>query len=127
MPSRAPNSNPLQPEAPDMPEMPDFEEIMKMAQNAQNELQKAQDNLDKIEVEGIAGGGMIKIRATAKGRILTVDIDESLLQPSEKTMVEDLVAAAINDARAKADAAAAVEMQKMQGSLPLPPGFKLPF
>ncbi|MEA3066757.1 MAG: nucleoid-associated protein EbfC [Sphingomonadales bacterium] len=110
-----------------MPEMPDFEEIMKMAQNAQNELQKAQDNLDKIEVEGAAGGGMVKIRATAKGRILAVDIDESLLAPPEKTMVEDLVAAAINDARAKADAAAAVEMQKMQGSLPLPPGFKLPF
>jgi DNA-binding YbaB/EbfC family protein len=110
-----------------MPEMPDFEEIMKMAQNAQNELQKAQDNLDKIEVEGVAGGGLVKIRATAKGRILAVDIDESLLATSEKTMVEDLVAAAINDARAKADAAAAVEMQKMQSSLPLPPGFKLPF
>jgi DNA-binding YbaB/EbfC family protein len=110
-----------------MPEMPDFDEIMKMAQNAQAELQKAQDNLDTIEVEGVAGGGMVKIRATAKGRILGVDLDESLLQPSEKTMVEDLIAAAINDARAKADAAAAVEMQKMQGSLPLPPGFKLPF
>ena len=110
-----------------MPEMPDFDEIMKMAQNAQNELQKAQDNLDRIEVEGVAGGGMVKVRATAKGRILGVDIDESLLQPSEKTMVEDLVAAAINDARAKADAAAAGEMQKMQSSLPLPPGFKLPF
>jgi hypothetical protein len=110
-----------------MPEMPDFDEIMKMAQNAQNELQKAQDNLDKIEVEGVAGGGMVKIRATAKGRILALDIDESLLAPSEKSMVEDLVAAAINDARAKADAAAAGEMQKMQSSLPLPPGFKLPF
>jgi nucleoid-associated protein EbfC len=110
-----------------MPEMPDFDEIMKMAQNAQNELQKAQDNLDKIEVEGVAGGGMVKIRATAKGRILGVDLDESLLQPSEKTMVEDLIAAAINDARTKADSAAAQEMQKMQGSLPLPPGFKLPF
>jgi len=110
-----------------MPEMPDFDEIMKMAQNAQNELQKAQDNLDKIEVAGVAGGGMVKIRATAKGRILAVDIDESLLAPSEKSMVEDLVAAAINDARAKADAAAAGEMQKMQSSLPLPPGFKLPF
>ena len=110
-----------------MPEMPDFDEIMKMAQNAQNELQKAQDNLDTIEVEGVAGGGMVKIRATAKGRILGVDLDESLLQPSEKTMVEDLIAAAINDARSKADAAAAQEMQKMQGSLPLPPGFKLPF
>ena len=80
---------------------------MKMAQNAQTELQKAQDNLDKIEVEGAAGGGLVKIRATAKGRILGVDIDESLLQPSEKTMLEDLIAAAINDARAKADAAAA--------------------
>jgi DNA-binding YbaB/EbfC family protein len=110
-----------------MPEMPDFDEIMKMAQNAQAELQKAQDSLDQIEVEGLAGGGMVKIRATAKGRILTVDIDESLLAPSEKTMVEDLVAAAINDARAKADMAAAAEMQKMQSSLPLPPGFKLPF
>jgi hypothetical protein len=110
-----------------MPEMPDFDEIMKLAQNAQNELQKAQDNLDKIEVEGVAGGGLVKIRATAKGRILGVDLDESLLSPSEKTMAEDLVAAAINDARAKADTAAAAEMQKMQGTLPLPPGFKLPF
>lgn len=110
-----------------MPEMPDFDEIMKLAQNAQAELQKAQDTLDTIEVEGAAGGGMVKIRATAKGRILGVDLDESLLQPSEKTMVEDLIAAAINDARAKADAAAAQEMQKMQSTLPLPPGFKLPF
>ena len=110
-----------------MPEKPDFDEVMKMAQNAQAELQKAQDNLDKIEVEGAAGGGLVKVRATAKGRILAVDLDESLLQPSEKTMVEDLIAAAINDARGKADAAAAAEMQKMQGTLPLPPGFKLPF
>ena len=110
-----------------MPEMPDFDEIMKMAQNAQNELQKAQDSLDQIEVEGVAGGGLVKVRATAKGRILGVDIDDSLLAPSEKTMLEDLIAAAINDARGKADAAAAVEMQKMSSTLPLPPGFKLPF
>jgi DNA-binding YbaB/EbfC family protein len=110
-----------------MPEMPDFDEIMKMAQNAQNELQKAQDNLDKIEVEGVAGGGLIKVRATAKGRILGVEIDESLLAPSEKTMVEDLVAAAFNDAKVKADAVAGEELQKMQSGLPLPPGFKLPF
>ena len=110
-----------------MPEMPDFDSIMQMAQNAQAELQKAQDNLDKVEVEGAAGGGLVKIRATAKGRILAVDLDESLLQPSEKSMTEDLIAAAINDARGKADAAAAEEMQKMQSTLPLPPGFKLPF
>jgi DNA-binding YbaB/EbfC family protein len=107
--------------------MPDFDEILKMAQNAQAELQKAQDNLDHVEVEGASGGGMVTIRATAKGRILTVSIDESLLQPSEKTMLEDLVAAAINDARGKADQAAAAEMQKMSNSLQLPPGFKLPF
>jgi len=107
--------------------MPDFDEILKMAQNAQAELQKAQENLDHVEVEGASGGGMVTIRATAKGRILAVTIDESLLQPSEKSMLEDLVAAAINDARAKADQAAAAEMQKMSSTLPLPPGFKLPF
>jgi DNA-binding YbaB/EbfC family protein len=89
-------------------------------------LQKAQEGLDKIEVEGVAGGGLVKIRATAKGRILGVEVDESLLAPSEKTMIEDLIAAAINDGRAKADAAASAEMQKMSSSLPLPPGFKLP-
>ena len=107
--------------------MPSLEEIMQMAQNAQAELQKAQDGLDKLEVEGGSGGGLVKIRATAKGRILSVDIDESLLQPSEKSMVEDLVIAAINDARVKADAAAAEEMRKMTSGLPLPPGMKLPF
>ena len=81
----------------------------------------------QIEVEGAAGGGLVKIRATAKGTILGVSIDESLLQPSEKTMVEDLIAAALNDARAKADQAANAEMQKMTSGLPLPPGMKLPF
>jgi nucleoid-associated protein EbfC len=110
-----------------MPEMPDLNAILEAAQNAQAELQKAQDNLDSIEVEGAAGGGLVKIRATAKGRILAVEVDESLLAPSEKTMVEDLIAAAINDARAKADTAAAAEMQKMTSTIPLPPGFKLPF
>ena len=107
--------------------MPSFDEIMQMAQNAQAELQKAQDNLDKIEVEGASGGGLVKIRASAKGRIIAVTLDESLLQPSEKTMVEDLIAAAINDARAKADQAAATEMQKMSAGLQLPPGFQMPF
>ena len=110
-----------------MPEMPDLNSILEMAQNAQAELQKAQDNLDKIEVEGVAGGGLVKIRASAKGRIIAVDLDESLLQPSEKTMVEDLIAAALNDARSKAEQAANAEMQKMSSGLPLPPGFKMPF
>ena len=107
--------------------MPSLEEIMKMAQDVQAEMQKAQENLDKIEVEGAAGGGLVKIRTSAKGRVIGVTIDDSLLQPSEKTMLEDLIAAAFNDARTKADAAAAPEMQKMTSGIPLPPGFKLPF
>ena len=107
--------------------MPNFDEIMQMAQNAQAELQKAQDNLDKVEVDGASGGGLVKVRATAKGRIISLDIDESLLQPSEKAMLEDLIVAALSDARAKADSAANDEMQKMSSAVPLPPGFKLPF
>ena len=110
-----------------MPEMPNLDEIMKMAQEVQAEMQKAQENLDKIEVEGAAGGGLVKVTASAKGRIVAVNIDESLLQPSEKAMLEDLIAAAINDARTKADAAAGPELQKMTSGIPLPPGFKLPF
>ena len=107
--------------------MKDLNDILAMAQNVQNELSKAQENLDTIEVEGAAGGGLVKVRAAAKGRIVAVTIDESLLQPSEKQMLEDLVAAALNDARAKADAASSAEMAKMTSGLPLPPGFKLPF
>ena len=107
--------------------MNSIEDIMAMAQNVQNELAKAQDGLDKIEVEGASGGGLVKVRASAKGRVIGLTIDESLLQPSEKQMLEDLVVAAFNDARAKADAASGAEMAKMTSGIPLPPGFKLPF
>ena len=104
-----------------------LEDIMAMAQNVQNELQKAQANLDNIEVDGVSGGGLVKVKASAKGRIIGLDIDDSLLQPSEKQMLEDLVVAAMNDARAKADAASQTEMSKLSSGIPLPPGFKLPF
>ena len=107
--------------------MKNLDDILNMAKNVQDELEKAQANLDKIEVEGVSGGGLVKVRATAKGRIIAVDIDPSLLQASEKQMLEDLVAAAFNDARGKADAASNQEMGKMTSGLPLPPGFKLPF
>ncbi|WP_219893358.1 YbaB/EbfC family nucleoid-associated protein [Aquisediminimonas profunda] len=107
--------------------MKSLDDIIKMAQNVQEQMGQAQANLDTIEVEGVAGGGLVKIRATAKGRILGVTIDESLLNPSEKQIVEDLIAAAINDARARADAVSNEEMSKMTSGLPLPPGFKLPF
>src|SRR6188508_3329596 len=107
--------------------MPNLDHIMKMAQEAQAKLMQAQEDLDKVEVEGVSGGGMVRIRASAKGRIVAVEIDESLLAPSEKQMVEDLVAAAINDARAKADLAAQEAMRGATGGLQLPPGFKMPF
>ena len=107
--------------------MPSFEEIMAMAQNAQAELQKAQDNLDSVEVEGAAGCGLVKVRATAKGRILGLAIDDSLMTVTEKSMLEDLIVAALNDAKSKADAAAGEEMSKMTSGMALPPGFKLPF
>ncbi|RYE02846.1 MAG: YbaB/EbfC family nucleoid-associated protein [Sphingomonadales bacterium] len=107
--------------------MKSLEDIMAMAQNVQAELTKAQANLDTIEVEGVSGGGLVKVRCSAKGRIIGMDIDDSLLNPSEKGMLEDLLAAAFNDARAKADAASQESMSKMTSGLPLPPGFKLPF
>lgn len=107
--------------------MKSLDDILNMAKNVQDELAKAQANLDKIEVEGVSGGGLVKVKATAKGRIIAVDIDPSLLAPSEKQMLEDLIAAAFNDARTKADVASQQEMGKMTAGMPLPPGFKLPF
>lgn len=109
----------------------DIEKMMKAAQEAADNIQKqmgeAQAKLDSIEVEGVSGGGLVKVRASAKGRIIAVSIDESLLVPAEKQMVEDLVAAAFNDARTKADSVSNAEMSKMSAGLPLPAGFKLPF
>ena len=107
--------------------MKNLDEIMAMAQNVQAELQKAQASLDTVEVEGVAGGGLVKVRASAKGRIIGLAIDDSLIVPAEKQMLEDLVVAAFNDARTKADAVSGAEMSKMSAGIPLPPGFKLPF
>lgn len=107
--------------------MKSIDDILKMAANVQEELTKAQANLETIEVEGASGGGMVKVRATAKGTIRSINIDESLLVVSEKQILEDLIVAAFNDARAKADSASSSEMEKMTSGMPLPPGFKLPF
>ncbi len=106
--------------------MPNLDDIMKMAQGLQDDMAKAQASLDGVEVEGAAGGGLVKVRATAKGRILGIDLDPSLLNAADKDMLEDLIVAAFNDAKGKADAAGSAVMQKMTAGLPLPPGFKLP-
>ena len=107
--------------------MPNLDELMKMAQEAQDKLMRAHEDLDKVEVAGQSGGGLVKVRASAKGQILGLDIDESLLQPSEKQMLEDLIVAALNDARGKADEAAKTAMADVTGGFQMPPGFKMPF
>ena len=110
--------------------MKSMEEMLKAAQEAaatiEKQMTEMQGKLDTIEVEGAAGGGLVKIRCSAKGRVLGVAIDDTLMVAAEKQMLEDLVAAAFNDARAKADAISGQEMARMQQGMGLPPGFKLP-
>jgi len=110
--------------------MKSMEEMMQAAQQAAETIQKQmnemQVKLDNMEVEGQSGGGLVKVRATAKGRIMGVAIDDSLISLEEKQVLEDLVTAAFNDARDKADRVSAEQMKEMQGSMGLPPGFNLP-
>ncbi len=110
--------------------MKSMEEMMQAAQKAaetiQTQMNDMQVKLDNIEVEGQSGGGLVKVRASAKGRIKSVSIDDSLMKPEEKQMVEDLVTAAFNDARDKADRVSAEQMKEMQSGMGLPPGFNLP-
>lgn len=107
-----------------------MEEMIKAAQQAaetiQQQMGEMQGKLDGIEVEGASGGGLVKIRCTAKGRVIGVSVDDSLLVPADKGILEDLIAAAFNDARAKADAVSGEEMARMQQGMGLPPGFNLP-
>ena len=110
--------------------MKSMEEMIQAAQAAAETIQKqmteAQTKLDSIEVEGVAGGGLVKIRCTAKGRIIGVALDDSLMAVSEKQILEDLIAAAFNDARSKADQVSGAEMSRIQAGMGLPPGFKMP-
>ena len=111
--------------------MKSMEEMIKAAQEAaqtvQAQMEEAQSRLESIEVEGKSGGGLVSVKATAKGRILGVSIDDSLLKVEEKGILEDLVAAAFNDARDRADTISNEEMSKMSSGMGLPAGFKLPF
>jgi DNA-binding YbaB/EbfC family protein len=101
--------------------------MMKQAQQLQKKMADAQEKLSLIEVEGVSGGGLVKVTATAKGEIKRINLDESLLKPEEKEITEDLIVAAINDAKQKGETAAQEEMKLVTGGLPLPPGMKLPF
>lgn len=107
--------------------MKDIMGLMKQAQAMQQRMQDAQAELELVEVEGQSGGGMVRVTLTAKGAMRGVSIDPSLLAPDEKEIVEDLVMAAHEDARKKAELAMEEKMKAITAGLPLPPGMKLPF
>jgi DNA-binding YbaB/EbfC family protein len=100
--------------------------LMRQAQQMQENMKKLQDELALAEVEGQSGAGMVKVTMTCRHDVKRVTIDPSLLA-DDKEMLEDLVAAAVNDAARKVEAAVQEKMGALAGGLGLPPGFKLPF
>jgi DNA-binding YbaB/EbfC family protein len=100
--------------------------LMKQAQTMQDNMKKAQDQLALVEVEGQSGAGLVKIVMTCKNDVKRVSIDPSLLA-DDKEMLEDLVAAAFNDAVRKAEVTSAEKMGGLASGMQLPPGFKMPF
>ena len=104
--------------------MKNIGDLMKQAQMLQQRFQEAQEKVNLVEAEGQSGGGMIKVTLNGKGLAKAVRIDPTLIDPKDVGMLEDLVVAAINDARVKLDAKVSDEMSKATGGLPLPPGMK---
>jgi nucleoid-associated protein EbfC len=105
--------------------MADFLGLMKQAAELKSKMETMQAQLDQIEVEGTSGGGLVSVKLSGKGEIKSVKIDDSLIKPSEKEIVEDLIVAAHADARRKAEALLQEKMKDVTGGLPLPPGMKL--
>ena len=105
--------------------MPDFMGLMKQAAQLQTKMQALQAELDTITVDGSAGGGMVTVTLTAKGDLKAVKIDDSLIKPDHKEILEDLLIAAHADARKHAEAVLQEKMQAVTGGLPLPPGLSL--
>jgi len=104
--------------------MADFLGLMKQAAELKSKMEAMQAELDQLEVEGTAGGGMVTVRMSAKGEMKALSVDPSLMKPDEKEIVEDLVVAAHADARRKAEALLQEKMKALTGGLPLPPGLK---
>lgn len=107
--------------------MKNLDDLMKQAGAMQAKMQEIQERIAELEVEGAAGGGMVKIVLNGKGYAKAVAIERSLLKEDEGEVLEDLIAAALNDAKAKLETASQEEMKKLTAGLPLPPGMKLPF
>jgi len=107
--------------------MKNLGQMLKQAQELQSKMGEMQAKLASLEVEGMAGGGMVTIALNGKGEMRRLKLDPAMLNPGESEVVEDLIVAAHNDAKGKLEAKLADEMGKLTGGLSLPPGFKLPF
>jgi nucleoid-associated protein EbfC len=109
------------------PAMVDIMGLMKKAQAVQAKMKDVQDELERLEVEGQSGGGMVKVTLNGKGQMKAIALDPALMKPEDREMAEDLILAAHADARGKADCLTEEKMQAVTAGLPLPPGMKLPF
>lgn len=107
--------------------MKDISQIMRQAQAMQAKINEAQKKLEAMEVEGSAGGGVVKLRLTGKNVLLSISIDPSLIEAEEREILEDLIKAAHDDARRQLDDAQNEEMKSLGGGLGILPGFKMPF
>jgi hypothetical protein len=107
--------------------MANLVQMMKQAQDMQGKMQQMQERVAQTEIAGQSGGGLVNVVMTGKGQMRKIKIDPKLVNPAEIEMLEDMILAALNDAKAKADALIAGETEKMMGGMNLPPGFKLPF
>jgi DNA-binding YbaB/EbfC family protein len=105
--------------------MPDFLGLMKQATELKSKMEAMQAELDRMQVEGAAGGGLVTMTISGKGDLRGTRIDDSLLKPDQKEIVEDLIVAAHADARRKLETMLQEKMQSLTGGLPLPPGMKL--
>ena len=103
----------------------DLMKMMKQAQEIQGRMQKLQEDLAALEVEGQSGGGLVKVKLNGKLEARGLKIDPSLIKPEEAEILEDLIVAAFQDAKRKAEAAVQAKMQEITGGLALPPGLKL--
>jgi nucleoid-associated protein EbfC len=107
--------------------MKNIGQLMKQAQEMQTKMAEMQAQLEAIEMTGVSGAGLVQLTLNGKSDLKKIKIDKTLLDPEEVEVLEDLIVAAYNDARAKVSAHAEQEMQKLTGGLQLPGGMKLPF
>ena len=107
--------------------MTDFNNMLKQAQELQKKMADAQKKVEELEAEGSSGGGLVKAKINGKNVTTSLSIDESLISKDEREILEDLIVAALNDARENVQKKISEEMSKLTGGLKLPPGMKLPF